>query len=161
MRLILASNWVQAMARLAGLPEDDLDPELPALSQEAFLRTIDQLRGKGRGVSVGVLRLPGASRSLMREGCHLLHENMRKSDFIARIAPDAFGLILPDTPHTGCHAALFRLANLLKGIIPAETEDIRALENLQAIPVPPQWQDTALFLARELGLPVSFRHRCS
>ncbi len=152
MRLTLASGWVQALARLASLPEEDLDAELPALSARAFARTIAALRGKGIGVSAGVLHMPGASLSLMREACHLLHENTRKTDHIARLAPDALGLIFPHTSQTGCHAALFRLANLLKGILPADVEDLHALNALQAYPLPEQCDDVLPFLRHELGL---------
>ena len=152
MRLTLASGWVQALARLADLPEEDLDAELPALSAHAFAATMERLRRERIGASAGVLHLPGASPSLMREACHLLHENTRKTDHIARVAPDAFGLIFPRTPQSGCHAALFRLANLLKGILPADVEDLQALDALQAYPLPDPCEDVVHFLRHELGL---------
>ncbi len=154
MRLTLASGWVQGLARLADLPEQDLDADLPALSALAYVNTIAGLRRKGKGISAGVLHLPGASLPLMREACHLLHENTRKTDHIARVAPDALGLIFPHTPQPGCHAALFRLANLLKGILPADVEDIRALDSLQAFPLPETCDDVLHFLRHELGLSV-------
>ena len=149
-RLTVAAGWVQAMARVAAGDDADVDSELPAFSRRAFVEQLELARMRGVRACCGVVRLPGAGPALLREVCHLLYENTRRSDIIARVDADVFGLILHQAPTGGGRCALRRLDSLLRGILPGDEADVIALRELRHAVLPVRAAATAGALLAEL-----------